>query len=116
MKLRDTHQLFTALADPTRLRIVSLLNEGELCVCDIITVLNEPQSKVSRHLGYLKRAGLVQARKDGLWMHYRLSKPVAKLYRMLLDAVCCSRSECEELEKDIKALHSKRNRLVSCCK
>ncbi len=116
MKLKDSQKVFTALADETRLRILSLLNEGELCVCDIIKVLKVPQSKVSRHLGYLRRSGLVEARKDGLWMHYKLSKPASKMYGMLLKAVCCCRSEFDELERDLRALSANRGCLVGCCK
>ncbi len=65
--------VFRALADPTRLRILQLLNSGELCVCDIVAHLGVPQPKASRHLAYLRRAGLVLARKEGLWSYYRLA-------------------------------------------
>ena len=115
MKLKDSKLVFNALADKTRLRILNLLNEGELCVCDIIKILKEPQSKISRHLAYLRRAGLVQGRKEGLWMHYRLSKPTTKLYGMLLKAVYCCHSEFDELKKDRKTLNSNRDCLVGCC-
>ncbi len=116
MKLKDSQTIFNALADETRLSILNLLNEGELCVCDIVQVLKEPQSKISRHLAYLRRAGLVQGRKEGLWMHYRLSKPTAKLYGMLLKAVCCCRSEFDEFGKDLKVLNKNKDCLVGCCK
>lgn len=104
MSLANSKNIFTALADETRLRILNLLSERELCVCDLIKVLNEPQSKISRHLAYLRRSGLVEGRKEGLWMHYRLSKHTAKLYGMLLKAVCCCRSEVQEFGKDLKLL------------
>jgi len=116
VELRDSQKVFTALADKTRLRILNLLSEGELCVCDLIRILKEPQSKISRHLAYLRRSRLVQGRKDGLWMHYRLSKPSAKLYGMLLKAVCCCRSEFDEFGKDLKVLNKNRDCLVGCCK
>ena len=61
-----------ALSDPTRLRIVSLLRHGELCVCDLTEALQAPQSKVSRHLAFLKNAGWVRARRSGKWVHYML--------------------------------------------
>src|SRR6185436_9171875 len=64
--------LFKALADATRLRILGLLLTGEVCVCDIHETLKIPQSKASRHLAYLRRSGLVETRRDGLWIHYRL--------------------------------------------
>ena len=116
MKLKDSKTVFNALADETRLRILNLLNEGELCVCDLMRVLKEPQSKVSRHLAYLRRSGLVQGRKDGLWMHYRLSKPTTRIYGMLLKAVCCCRSEFDEFGKDLKVLNRNKDCLVGCCK
>ncbi len=62
-----------ALGDETRLRILGLLADGEVCVCDIHQALSLTQPKVSRHLARLRRAGLVIARRDGLWMHYRLA-------------------------------------------
>ena len=116
MKLRDSKIVFNALADETRLRILNLLSEGELCVCDLMQVLKEPQSKISRHLAYLRRSGLVEGRKEGLWMHYRLSRPTAKLYGRLLKAVCCCGPECAEFGKDLKALNKNKDCLVgSCC-
>lgn len=116
MKLKESQRIFTALADETRLRILNLLSEGELCVCDLMSVLNEPQSKVSRHLAYLRRTGLVEGRKDGLWMRYKLSKPASKIFNMLLKTVsgCCS--ELDECCADLKNLKSKKSSLVSCCK
>lgn len=67
-------EVYAALADPTRLRILSLLGEDEICVCHIHASLDVPQPTASRHLAYLRNAGLVEARRDGVWMHYRLSK------------------------------------------
>jgi ArsR family transcriptional regulator, arsenate/arsenite/antimonite-responsive transcriptional repressor len=71
----DTQIFFQALADPTRLRIINLLGDEEVCVCDLATVMNTHQPGVSRHLSYLRRAGLVSARRAGTWMHYRLTEP-----------------------------------------
>jgi len=66
--------LFKALSEPARLRIVALLlHAGECCVCDLVEVLELPQSMVSRHLAYLRNAGVVAARREGAWMFYRLS-------------------------------------------
>ena len=70
-------QMFKALADDTRLRILALLAAGEVCVCHIHGALDVPQPTVSRHLAYLRKAGLVVARREGLWMHYRLELPDA---------------------------------------
>ena len=72
-QLIEMESLFKALADATRLRILGLLLTGEVCVCDIHESLKIPQPKASRHLAYLRAAGLVDARKEGQWVHYRLS-------------------------------------------
>ena len=77
--MKATAQLFKALSDETRLRILALLSAGELCVCDLMAVLDLPQSTVSRHLAYLRHAGLVEDRRRGVWMYYRLSTPAAGL-------------------------------------
>ncbi|HET9706108.1 MAG TPA: metalloregulator ArsR/SmtB family transcription factor [Vicinamibacterales bacterium] len=66
--------VYAALADPTRLRILSLLGEGEVCVCHLHASLDVPQPTASRHLAYLRKSGLVAARRDGTWMHYRLAE------------------------------------------
>ena len=71
----DLESFFKALADRTRLRLIELLADEELCVCDCVEVLKTNQPKVSRHLAYLKRAGLVSARRDGKWTYYRLVEP-----------------------------------------
>lgn len=63
-------EIFKALADPIRLRVIILLLYGELCVCDLIAVLNLPQSTISRHMGRLRTAGLVRDRREGKWVHY----------------------------------------------
>ena len=65
--------VYAALADPTRLRILSLLGDGEICVCHIHASLDVPQPTASRHLAYLRKSGLVEARRDGIWMHYKLA-------------------------------------------
>ena len=65
--------VFKALADKTRLRILALLGKNEVCVCHVHDTLGLPQPTVSRHLAYLRRSGLVNARRDGVWMHYRVS-------------------------------------------
>ncbi len=65
--------ILKALSEPIRLRIMVLLTRGELCVCDLIEVLNLPQSTISRHVGRLRQAGLVQDRRNGKWVYYRLT-------------------------------------------
>ena len=69
-------QFFKALADHTRLRVIHLLGTDEVCVCSVVEALQSTQPKISRHLAYLKRAGLVKARRDGKWIHYRIAEPV----------------------------------------
>src|SRR3954454_7706197 len=85
--MAELERLFQALADGTRLRILGLLLAGEVCVCDIHETLKIPQPQASRHLAYLKKAGLVDARRDGLWMHYRLTEMADPILRMIRDAV-----------------------------
>jgi ArsR family transcriptional regulator len=71
--MKNTARSFKALADETRLRILTLLLEGELCVCEVIAALELPQSTVSRHLAYLRNNGWVLDRRQGIWMYYRLN-------------------------------------------
>jgi ArsR family transcriptional regulator, arsenate/arsenite/antimonite-responsive transcriptional repressor len=72
-KSLDPDQLFRALADETRLRILHLIGNREICVCYFVEALRVSQPKISRHLAYLRRTGLVETRRDGLWIHYRLA-------------------------------------------
>ncbi len=97
--------VFRAFADCTRLRILHLLRvAGEVCVCDLQAVLGVPQPKVSRHLAYLRRAGMVTARKEGLWSYYALAAPGDALHRNLLKCLdTCSR-DVPELTKDAARL------------
>jgi ArsR family transcriptional regulator len=78
-------QFFKALSEETRLRIMMLLTHGELCVCDLMAVLEEPQSKVSRHLAYLKHSGLTSSKRAGVWMHYRLKEPADEVHRVQIN-------------------------------
>jgi len=64
-----------SLSDPTRLKILYLLSDGELCVCEIIGALDKPQSSISHHLNILKKSGFIKGRKDGVWIHYSLTSP-----------------------------------------
>jgi ArsR family transcriptional regulator len=70
--MKKIAQKFKALSDETRLRILALLSSGEMCVCDLVAILDLPQSTVSRHLAYLRNAGWVEDRRQGVWMYYRL--------------------------------------------
>lgn len=71
----DLVTLFQALSDPTRLRLLNLMAAGEVCVCYFVEILDQAQPKISRHLAYLRRAGLVTARREGKWMHYGMVMP-----------------------------------------
>ena len=79
--------LFKTLSDPTRLRLLNLLAEGDVCVCDLHATLGIDQPKVSRHLGQLRRAGLVEVERDGKWMHYRLARQGDPLVRNVLEGL-----------------------------
>jgi len=78
--LRDLVKVFKALSDETRIRLLKLLQQRELCVCELMQALNMTQSRVSRNLGILKDAGLVRDRRDGLWVHYSLNKESFNIY------------------------------------
>ncbi len=96
------HELFKGLGEPARLRIVVLLLEQELCVCDLMAVLRQPQSTVSRHMARLKSAGLVADRRVGKWVHYRLeTSPTVTGLRKLL---CRHLAASEPFAADLAAL------------
>lgn len=93
--------IFRAFSDRTRLRLLNLLrDQKELCVCDLIRALDLPQAKVSRHLAYLRRAGLVETRREGQWIHYRLSKADGAFHAKMLECLRCCLAEVPELQKD----------------
>lgn len=103
----DIDTVFKAFSDRTRLRIMNLLRgRKELCVCDIIDVLGLQQAKVSRHLAYLRRAGLVDTRRDGQWVYYRLSRPAGNFHKKILECLSCCLSEVPELQTDRERLRS----------
>jgi len=108
----NSSQLFRAFADPTRLRILSLLRaQKELCVCDLCTVLGETQPKVSRHLAMLRRAGLVEVRREGKWKLYSLAGATTPLHRTLLRCVGSCLEEIDELVEDRARLRAVELRL-----
>jgi ArsR family transcriptional regulator len=92
--------LYAALADPTRLRILALLADGEICVCNIHDSLGVPQPTASRHLAYLRRAGLVAARRDGIWMHYRVVRPADAVLAAVFDAAIHALSHADQTSRD----------------
>src|SRR5438270_12258849 len=96
----DLPRLFAAFADRTRLRLLNLMSGREVCVCYFVEILKQSQPKISRHLAYLRNAGIVSARRDGKWIHYRLIMPrdphATKVLRTTLDALAYDR----EMQKD----------------
>jgi ArsR family transcriptional regulator len=74
-KTFNLERFFQALGDNTRLRLLNLMGDQEICVCYFVEILDQPQPKISRHLAYLRNAGIVAARRDGKWMHYRIVMP-----------------------------------------
>lgn len=107
--------MFRAFSDRTRLRILSLLRKGELCVCDIVAVLGVPQPKASRHLGYLRRAGLVNVRKEGLWCHYTLLPAKSAFHAKLLECLSNCFHDVPELSRDQERLSRTRCVGGGCC-
>lgn len=92
--------MFRAFSDRTRLRILHILQGGELCVGDIVDILQVPQPRASRHLAYLRKAGLVAVRKSGLWSYYSLMRANSEFHRRLLDCLRKCFGEVPEIQAD----------------
>ena len=97
--------VYAALADPTRLRILSLLSDDEICVCHLHASLAVPQPTASRHLAYLRKSGLVEARRDGIWMHYRLAKIDNPVVAQVIKAALHALTHTAIAARDEKRLH-----------
>ena len=100
----DLAELFAALAGPTQLRLLNLMNGREVCVCYFVEILKQPQPKISRHLAYMRRMSIVSARREGKWMHYSIMKPKDGTAAALLDAALAALSERKEMKADIAVL------------
>lgn len=104
----NIERFFQALGDNTRLRLLNLMGEQEICVCYFVEILDQPQPKISRHLAYLRKAGIVTTRREGKWMHYRIVMPpnegAAKVLREIL-----------EWFKEEKTMQSDRAKLSKAC-
>jgi ArsR family transcriptional regulator len=96
--------LFQALGDRTRLRLINLLAAGELCVCYFVALLDEAQPKISRHLAYLRRSGLVAARRDGKWIHYRLVRPADPRLGQIVETLLDVLAQDRQMQRDRAAL------------
>jgi len=104
----DKEAFFSALADRTRLRLLNLMRSDEVCVCFFVEILKTNQPKISRHLAYMRRAGIVGARRDGSWMHYRIvDPPDSDAARVLKDVMTWLEND-REMQRD-------RERLVRVC-
>ena len=101
--------LFRALADPTRLRLLNLIGDREICVCYFVEILRISQPKISRHLAYLRRAGIIEARREGKWMHYRLTMPKDPAAASILRETLKHLKQKPEMRKDSSRLNS------ACC-
>jgi ArsR family transcriptional regulator, arsenate/arsenite/antimonite-responsive transcriptional repressor len=101
--------LFQALGDRTRLRLLNLMTEGELCVCYFVEILRESQPKISRHLAYLRRAGIVAARREGKWMHYRITRPSNAHQARVLDCILDALAIDRQMQRDRQMLER------ACC-
>ena len=110
-QLATLNTALRALADPTRLRILALLGRGEVCVCHIHEALTVPQPTASRHLAYLRRAGLVETRKDGAWVHYRLARMQDSLLRTVVETVTHCAGHVDTIARDRKRLDN----ATGCC-
>ena len=104
--MADPVQLFRALADQTRLRILNLIEHREVCVCQIVEALGLGQSKVSRHLAHLRNAGLVSDRRDGLWMYYSLARPTGQLHEQVIECLRRAKEELPMAADDLRALET----------
>ena len=109
-KSYDLSVLFAALADRTRLRLLNLMIGREVCVCYFVEILRQSQPKVSRHLAYLRRAGVVRARREGRWMHYRIERPVDAGAAAILNVTLDSLGSDREMQLDRAQLNK------ACCR
>lgn len=101
--------LFKALADSIRLRLLNLIGDQEVCVCFFVEALDVPQPTISRHLAYLRRVGLVHARRDGKWMHYRVVMPGAKQPADVL------RASLKAMQSDAQYQRDRARLSKACC-
>ena len=123
-KLAEMETVFKALADSTRLRILGLLVTGEVCVCHIHETLRISQPKASRHLAYLRNAGLVDTRREGLWVHYRMAAVPDAVLETVHRTVTHALRHLDVVRKDVQRLQKRtgcclpsedRSQIYACC-
>jgi ArsR family transcriptional regulator, arsenate/arsenite/antimonite-responsive transcriptional repressor len=100
--------VYSALSDPTRLRMLALIGEGEICVCHIHDSLDIPQPTASRHLAYLRKAGLVETRRAGIWIHYRLATFADPVIKTVVDSALHALTHTEASARDHRRLQIER--------
>lgn len=105
----EMETLFMALGDKTRLRLLNLMRQDEICVCFFTEALGESQPKVSRHLAYLRNAKIVSARRDGKWMHYSIEMPSNPFARKVLQNTLEWLASQDDMREDLKKLE------IACC-
>jgi len=105
----DSEKFFQALGDRTRLRLLNIIGEDEICVCFFVEALAESQPKISRHLAYLRRAGVVSARRQGKWIHYRVAEPPNPFAAEILRSLRSWMATDPQMQADRARL------LVACC-
>jgi ArsR family transcriptional regulator len=105
--------MFRAFSDPVRLRLLAVLADGELCVCDLMTILKLPQATASRHLAYLRRAGLVTVRQERSWNFYELAPARSVFHTKLLDCVTSCFTDVPGISADLSRARAVRKR--GCC-
>ncbi len=97
----NLERFFQALGDHTRLRLLNLMGDQEICVCYFVEILDAPQPKISRHLAYLRNAGIVAARRDGKWMHYRIVTPPNEAAAQILKQTLASLQQEKAMQADL---------------
>lgn len=107
LKMQDEAALFKVLGDPIRLRLAALFAiQGETCVCMLAQALDEPDFKVSRHLGIMRSAGMVEARREGTWMYYKLAGPRHRLEQCLQECFRYCLADHKTVKADMKRLEN----------
>ena len=114
LPLANVNLLFRAFSDRTRLRILHLLRGRDVCVGDLVKVLRVPQPTASRHLAYLRRAGLVETRREGLWTFYSLARAKAPFHRSLLECLGACFQEVPDLDRDARR-YARLKKAGGCC-
>ncbi|HHN65502.1 MAG TPA: ArsR family transcriptional regulator [Nitrospirae bacterium] len=115
--MRDFLAITKALSDETRIRIMKLLEHGELCVCELMEVLGMGQSTVSKHLGILHSAGLVERRKEGTWSYYRLAEEAVNKYNLLFREVMRQvLNDDKQVKEDLRTLSKLKRKIITCGK